>query len=213
MARYRIAGRLGSYRTGDAPGALTVELESVEAAALIALDGVTGVTAEIVSPAGVATPAPASADAGADTITVTVPGALAEAGLWTLELAVTTAGGTVGVEPAAFVVEAARDGWHTLASARAEWKDAPRSDASLFTYLAGARGQITEYAPALEAGARPPLNYRQAQLMQARNCWNAANTDPQSGGIGGEEFTFRPYPMDATIRYLLRPRLAVGSVA
>lgn len=213
MARYRIAGQLGALRAGDIPGALVLELEAVDDGAPVALDGITGAAAELVDPAGTVAAYAAAVDVAADTITVSLPNALTEPGLWALELTVSTATSAVHVEPAALVVEAVRDGWHTLASARGQWADAPRSDVALHTFLAGAREQCLDYGPPLEAGARPPLAWQQAQLMQARNCWNAAKTDPASGGIGGDELVFRPYPMDATIRYLIRPRRAVGAIA
>lgn len=210
MARYRIAAPLESYRAGDKPGPVRVELATLDGT-LVSLEGITGATAALVSPAGVETTPAAALDG--DGITVTLDAELDDAGVYELELTVTGPASSVAVEPAPLVVEGRRDGWHTLASARTEWSDAPRRDLTLYTYLLGARTQCLDYAPELEAGARPPIEWRQAQLMQARNCWNAAKTDPTSGGIGPDELMFRPYPMDQTVRLLLRPKRAIGATA
>jgi hypothetical protein len=212
VARYKLATPLEAFREGDEPAELVVELATLDGTP-VSLEGITAATAELIAP-----------DLGGyDALPVAIVGdqlhidlgvvVLEAPGLWELEVVVVGASSSLAVEPASFVVEAKRDGWHTLTSARAQWADAPRLDISLYTFLAGAREQITAYAPELAAGARVPLSWQQAQLMQARNCWNAAKTDPATGGIGGDELVFRPYPMDTAIRYLLRPKRAIGAIA
>lgn len=211
MARFKIASPLDSYRVGDKPGTITVEL-ATPTGQPVGLDGITSAAAVLVSPAGVEHELGAAITGDE----ISVAGGeleLDEPGLWELELTVTGATSTIAIEPAASVVEAKRDGWHTLASARGQWSDAPRLDVSLYTFLEGAKGQIIEYGPELVAGARAPLGWQQAQLMQARNCWNAAKSDPASGGIGGDDLVFRPYPMDQTIRLIIRPKRAIGATA
>jgi hypothetical protein len=209
---FKLAEPLGSHRVDDNPAPVVLELAAVDGAP-VALDGITAAAAELVSPAGVSTPLGAVVDTIADTITVDFGATILNAGgIWSLELTVTGATSTVRVEPAPLVVEAG-DGWHTLASARARWADAPKLDAELFELLETAKTQCVEYAPALPAGVLVPIPWRQAQKMQARNIWNAAKTDPASGGIGGEDFIIRPYPMDQTIRYMLRPKRAIGATA
>lgn len=210
MARYRLARALGSLMLGDTSPETRVELVATEDGSPIALGGVTAAAGDLVAPGGAEVPV-AVAVAG-DELVLAGGVELDEAGVWTLELELTTAAGAVMVEPAPLVVEV-RDGWHTLATARAQWHDAPRLDVALHTLLAGARAQCEAYAPLLAAGAPVPLGWRDAQLMQARNTWNASKLDPASAGIGGGELVFRPYPMDQTVRYLLRPRLAIGSIA
>jgi hypothetical protein len=207
MARYQIADQLGSFRVGDTPGTITVELVDEEGTP-VSLDGVTGATATLDGTTVTAT-------VEADTIEVTLP-TLTASGVQYLNLTVTVTGGSAQVDPAPLVVEAS-DGWHSLASARAEWRDAPDLDVQLYTVLAVAQAQCIEYGPALvdDAGDPTPVpfTWRQAQIMQARNLWNTAKTDPTTGGFGGEGFVIRPYPMDQAIRYILRPRRALGAIA
>jgi len=100
------------------------------------------------------------------------------------------------------------DGWHTLDSARIAWGDAPTVDAVLSDLLDSARDQVIEFAPVLAADAPIPTNYRQGQLMQARALWQStlANSSDQ---INGDGFTVTVYPMDRTIKNLLRPKRGV----
>lgn len=100
-------------------------------------------------------------------------------------------------------------GWHTLDTARDDWRDAPGFDAWLYECLWVARNDVIAFAPKLAEGQRPPLNYRRAQIMQARNLWNAGKVDPSSGGIGEDTFVLRPFPLDWTIKQTLRPKRAV----
>lgn len=215
MALFKIADPISSYRVGDEPGTLPLELAD-DRGNPVALDGITGATAELVSPAGTIAALPATVNVAANTIGVefgTV--ALDGAGVWTLTVTVTGATSTVATDPAPIVVEAA-DGWHTLTTARAQWSDAPKLDVALYALLEVAKDQCVEYAPALVETTPPapiPVPWRQAQLMQARNVWNASKTDPASGGIGSDDLIIRPYPMDQTIRYMLRPKRAIGAVA
>lgn len=135
------------------------------------------------------------------------------AGLHELRVAVSNAvSGVTETLPPAIIAVDTFDGWHTLDTARADWQDAPGYDAWLYEMLAIARQQVTEYAPKLAAGTRPPLAYRNAQLAQARNLWNAAKTDPASGGLGDETFVIRPYPLDWIIKQILRPKPGVPVV-
>lgn len=135
-----------------------------------------------------------------------------EAGLYSLAVTL------VGVErrerlaPIYFVSQA-EDGWHTNDSAREEWTTgAPQSDVRLFQLLLMAKQQVTAYAPQLPAAARVPRNYKEGQLMQARNLWNAGKVDPQSGGVGDDEFVIRPYPLDWMVQQVLRPKRGVPVV-
>ena len=51
-----------------------------------------------------------------------------------------------------------------------------------------------------------PTRYALAQLMQAKNMWNAGRVDA-SGGIGdGGDFVIRPVPLDWHVKQLLRPK-------
>lgn len=108
--------------------------------------------------------------------------------------------------PSVRIVADLEDGWHTLETAREDWRDAPVVDAWLYECLWTARHDVTAYAPALAADAWPPINYRRAQLMQARNLWNAGKVDAASGGDGEGQFILRPYPLDWAVKQVLRPK-------
>lgn len=206
MAKYQIAEPLGSFRVGDVPGTIAVEIESDGTP--VSLSAVTAVTADLSGAAVTATVV-------GDTVEVVLP-SLTGSGVSYLTLTLTAGSTVVQVDPAAIVVEET-DGWHSLATARAEWRDAPSLDVQLHTVLEVAKAQCLAYGPevvdAVGNAVPVPFTWRQAQLMQARNVWNSAKTDPSSGGIGGEDFVIRPYPMDQTIRYILRPKLAIGVTA
>jgi len=100
------------------------------------------------------------------------------------------------------------DGWHSLDSARDEWIEARQlTDVQLYQLLSASRTQCIEYGPDLpvEGGVIVvPTHYRLAQLMQARALWQSmrANADPSAEG----DFAVPTFPMDWTVRGLLRPR-------
>lgn len=105
------------------------------------------------------------------------------------------------------VVEAA-DGWHSLDSARDEWRDAPLDDPALFAVLDSARDQCGAFAPLVDV---VPARYRQAQLMQARALWNSGAV-AQNDQLGGGDLTVTVFPMDWTVKNLLRPKRAIGAI-
>jgi hypothetical protein len=105
-----------------------------------------------------------------------------------------------------FVVQERATGWYTLEWARSAWRDAPMSDERLFTILEVAKTQVLAWGVALAEDELPPMNYREAQLMQARNIWNTAKTDPANYGIGDEALIIRPFPMDWTVKAIIRPK-------
>lgn len=107
-------------------------------------------------------------------------------------------------------------GWLTLDEAHDWWREAPDDDELLQMYLNGAAGQVLAYGPArirdsIAAGGDVPDNYRLAQLAQVKNVWNAVKMDP-TGSIGDEGFAFRPFPMDSSVKNLIRPARAVPVV-
>lgn len=109
--------------------------------------------------------------------------------------------------------------WHTLETARNEWADAPFDEdggnAILTELLAIAQGDVLAFAP---DGATPPEpdavpdGWRRAQLMQAKNIWNAdragASSDLDDGSFGLTSF-----PLDWKVRQLIRPKTAVPRFA
>lgn len=104
------------------------------------------------------------------------------------------------------------NGWHTLSSARAEWRDLPSDPAVAFTLLEIAAEQILEFAPALPVDAQPTIAYRKAQLMQARNIWNASAVDPSTGDLGEGGFALTPFPLDWMVKQVVRPKRAIPRV-
>lgn len=196
------------YYQGDDPS----ELLLIEPATIdLAAAGYTEAAAELESPTG--TPAAqaaaiVTAEDGATVVQVTIAGPILEVGVH--RLIVTVQGAAVGVRtlaPIRVPVELPDGGgWYTIDAAHTDWSGAPEDDARLFDLLDAARAQVLAYAPALEAGTPPPATYRQAQLMQARNIWNAGITDPSSSTYGGGEFSIPIYPLDWSVRQMLRPR-------
>lgn len=125
-------------------------------------------------------------------------------GIYSLTAKLTVPAGTFRTAEARFVVEAV-DGWATIGDMRAEWRDAPKGDLQLWRLLRVARVQVEAFAPGPALVARPSTNLVLAQQTQARNIWNAIKTDPANQGIGDEGFVIRPFPMDWTVKNLIRP--------
>ena len=100
------------------------------------------------------------------------------------------------------------DGWHTLESARGQWLDAPADDPTLHDLLESARIQCVAFAPAVEGVV--PVNYRQAQLLQVRNLWQATQKNV-GGDIDAGGFSVPVYPLDWVVKGILRPKRGVPS--
>ena len=142
-------------------------------------------------------------------ITFGEPSLATEAGVYMLQFRFDN-GGTLTAEPYEFLVQE-YTGWLTLELARAQWADAPTDDIFLWQILESARVQCEAYAPVLELGAGVPLNYVQAQLMQARAVYQSVISSQQDS-VGIEGFQVRVFPLDFTIRALLRPKRAIGGM-
>jgi hypothetical protein len=91
------------------------------------------------------------------------------------------------------------------------WPDAPIENLEVCEIiLETAQDQVTAYAPAPapvpsgEPVPDPPARYVYAQLQQARNLWNSGRTTGE-GDVGPDGFVFRPYPLDKTIKQIIRP--------
>lgn len=101
------------------------------------------------------------------------------------------------------------DGWASLEGAREQWADAAgMSDAELEGYLGTAYEQCLEYGPrpALAAGSTTvPARWVQAQIMQARAVWRSSVAGDDNG-LGAGDLTVTTFPMDWTVKNLLRPR-------
>lgn len=100
--------------------------------------------------------------------------------------------------------------WHTTESARDEWVDAPLDDAQLTELLEVAKDAVLAYAPTLtDPETDIPVRYRVGQLMQARNVWNSGHATP-SGDFDTGTFGLTTYPLDWSVRQVLRPRTLFG---
>jgi hypothetical protein len=97
------------------------------------------------------------------------------------------------------------------------WPDCPSDPGVADTLLIAAQRQCEEYAPALpldEDGIyiNPvPENYQLALVMQARALWQSMVSDTQDG-IGEGGFRVTVFPMDWTVKALLRPKRGVPVV-
>lgn len=141
------------------------------------------------------------------------------AGLSLLTIKLVAAGGAFDTFEADPVVVDRRDGWHSLSSARIEWETARNlDDARLYVLLETARTECMAFLPAkrrdgIAAGLeRPTVGYREAQLLHARNRNAAARVDPASGEGGTDGYSLSPYPLDWTVKQLLRPSRRLGRV-
>ena len=176
------------------------------------LSSVVPSAARLTDPAGVSTPASVQlSQSDPAALEYTLPGdAWQIPGIWSVSAILSAGGNSFRTVPARFVVDA-EDGWLTVAEARSTWRDAPSADPVLYRLLASARLAVEAWGkdhgidvPA----ARPTSNLVDAQQAQARNTWNAVKSDPANQGIGDEGFVIRPFPLDWTVKNLIRPQSA-----
>lgn len=202
------------YTLGDTPAAPLLVLPA-RLGEPLDLELYGSVEAQLVQPDGTVTPTAAQLlgadDVDGPGVEVTLP-KLEQAGLVVVSLQLSTLDGrqdTVDVEP---IVVEARDGWHTLSTARAEWDGAQHiTDVRLYRLLRAARAACVAFKPA--AGTRRPLETEvEAQLLQARNRSAAARIDPASGDDGTGSYGATIYPMDWAVKALLRPARRLGAI-
>ncbi|GAA2172421.1 hypothetical protein GCM10009846_10290 [Agrococcus versicolor] len=182
----------------DTPGTVPVESSS-----LPSFDGFTHAAGDLITPDGDLLVLNTVLDA--EGLSVYLP-LLDLAGVFVLQVSLTGPGVSRAMPLVRIPVEERTAQWHTIDSARHDWDGAPQDDARLFDLLAVAREQCEAYAPVLPLGAPVPLRYRQAQLLQARNVWNASRTDPGASTMGADGFQVTVYPLDWTVQQMLRPR-------
>lgn len=157
-------------------------------------------------PDGTTTPVSAVID-GDENVVLTLPGVpFEEGGIWRIEVGFTDGTNTSSAEPLPFAVER-EDGWLTLAGVRQQWRDAPANDVQLWRLLDVAREQVVAWAPK-PVSTPPPLRFTTAQFTQARNIWNALKADPSNLAIGDEGLLIRPFPLDWTVKAIIRPKVA-----
>lgn len=104
--------------------------------------------------------------------------------------------------------------WHTPASIRAEWADAPKDEATLQNLLDTAQDECilwanssTYHSDPLDPDIEIPAGWREAHKLQTRAIWNFMQSNQQEDaaallvGVGG----VRVYPMDRNVKQRLRP--------
>ena len=199
--------------TGDAPAPFTGDVvdDDGDAADLSSFDGAVFVLRAPDGEEMLAGPAPI--DQPTSTITYDLAeGDFDAPGLWQVTTKLvngTTPTLTLSTFP---IVVEALDGWTSLATARDQWRDAPADDALLWRLLNVARDQVTDFAP--EPLPEPiPDRYAFAQLTQARNLWNATKSDPANAAIGDDGLLLRPFPLDWTVKRMIRPVRAKPVIA
>lgn len=91
-------------------------------------------------------------------------------------------------------------------------EDEPGPAPALTMYNDAALAACEAFAPVGPEEDTPvPANFRLAQMMQARNLWNASKVDPDRS-YGEGEFVVTVHPLDWQVKALLRPRRRVPVV-
>lgn len=188
---YATADSLGSFMVGDIPLQPVVLTVFDDEGYPQDLDGLTA-TASLNGVALAVTVAE-------DRLRIVLP-ELSSAGVNVLRVKL----GTQALTPLRFAVESG-DEWVSIEEARDKWRDAPESDTELYELLEVARITCEAYAPSLADGVAVPVNYRAANVMQARNQWNSSRVDP-NGQVGADGFQVTVFPLDWAVKALLRPR-------
>ncbi len=86
------------------------------------------------------------------------------------------------------------------------WSVCPVDDLEVLgALLAAARTQCEALAPVIADGEAVPDAYRLAQAMQARALWRAQRAG-SGDAIGADGLSVTVFPMDWTVKALLRPR-------
>lgn len=188
---------------GDIPAAMVVEVPQD-------LTDYTGCTVKLRTPAGTETTLTGTLDTVMNAVEISWPttSPFTAAGRYDVIITLNGTGIKTRLAPIGLIAQpTVSDGWHTLDSAREIWPDAEHlSDVQLQQLLDIARHDCIEYAPALLDGDTVPESYRRAQLMQAANIMNASAVDPGTGEDGGTSYALKPFPLDWTVKQLLRPR-------
>lgn len=213
MAYIPTADNLGSMFVGDRPDTPSVIMFHDETGNPAATNHFNTLTSTLHSPAG----------ASLGTLTTTVhdghgvnvawgtTSLFTSPGIYTLRCKFTvTNDELVSAEPLQIVIQAV-DGWLTLEQARLEWADAPLDDVLLFKILETAKAQCVAYAPVLGLTDSVPITYVQAQLLQARAIFSSVIANQQDN-VGVEGFQVRVFPLDFTIRAMLRPKRAIAGM-
>ena len=105
---------------------------------------------------------------------------------------------------------AGQGGWITLTEVRDQWSDAPLDNVELAALLDVAHDQCVAFAPVPKT-ALVPERYRRALVMQARALYRATLVG-SGDSIGLDGISVTVFPMDWTVKNLLRPKRGVPNV-
>lgn len=213
MAYIPTADNLGSMFVGDRPETTVTIFFHDEAGSPASTTGFDTYSSTLYSPAGTSVATLATIHHDGHGVHVTFPSTslLTVPGIYKLVTKFTHTGAQLITAEALQIVVEQVNGWLTLEQARALWADAPLDDVFLYTLLDTAKSQCVVYAPVLALGAQVPARYTQAQLTQARALYQSTIAN-QNDNVGIEGFTVRVFPLDFTIRAMLRPKRAIGGM-
>ena len=213
MAYIPTADNLGSMYVGDRPETQSTIYFHDEAGNPAATNHFNTFASTLYSPAGTVAATLTTIQHDGHGIHVNWPATsvLTVPGIYKLVSKFTVTGGELVTAEALEIVVEQVDGWLTLEQARELWADAPLDDVFLFKLLDTAKSQCVAYAPILAVGAAVPARYSQAQLTQARALYQSTIAN-QADNVGIEGFTVRVFPLDFTIRAMLRPKRAIGGM-
>lgn len=102
--------------------------------------------------------------------------------------------------------------WLTLDEAREAWPDAPLDDLDLSRFLGAAEAQCVAFMPTPADDFVPEDRHVLALILQARSLWRSAKAG-SGDAIGPDGFTITVFPMDWTVKSLLRPKTAGPVIA
>jgi hypothetical protein len=213
MAYIPTADNLGSMYVGDRPDTPSDIFFHDETGNPAATNHFNTLTSTLYSPVGVDLGVLTTTVADGHGIHVAWPATskFTAPGIYTLRSKFTVTGGElVSTEPLQIVIQQA-DGWLTLEQARSLWADAPLDDVLLYQILDTAKTQCIAYAPVLGITDSVPVTYVQAQLMQSRAIFQSIIAN-QNDQVGIEGFQVRVFPLDFTIRAMLRPKRAIAGM-
>lgn len=95
--------------------------------------------------------------------------------------------------------------WLTLEEVRDAWIDAPLDDSDLTRLLEAAQAECEAFMPAQAEDFVPESRHEQALLLQARALWRSIKAGT-GDAIGPDGFQVVVFPLDWTVKQLLRPK-------
>lgn len=131
-------------------------------------------------------------------------------GVYKLQVILSAPGIQETLRPVGVAIETAAEGWMTTGEAQEYWPTVEHIDgAEMYELLQIAKRDCIAYLDRLYAvGAEVKEDWRRAQVIHARNIYNATKVDAASGVIGedGTSYKLTTFPMDWHVKNLLRPQ-------